>query len=73
VPSPSADIRPKSGGGSEMSNGDHPGENKTTTADDESLQSEFVQEKLVESKTDRPRMRLRDVHIRLEHRFFSCG
>jgi DMSO/TMAO reductase YedYZ molybdopterin-dependent catalytic subunit/thiosulfate reductase cytochrome b subunit len=54
-----------------MPDENHPGEGKTTTDDNESLQSEFVQEKLVESKTARPRMRLREVHIRLGHRFFS--
>jgi len=54
-----------------MPDENRPGENKTTTDDNESLQTSSSKRKLVESKTARPRMRLREVHIRLGHRFFS--
>jgi DMSO/TMAO reductase YedYZ molybdopterin-dependent catalytic subunit/thiosulfate reductase cytochrome b subunit len=54
-----------------MAAGVGPGDNKSSSASDDELQDEFLQEKLLGEEGVHPRMRLTRVHIRLGRRFFS--
>lgn len=48
-----------------------PGEREAASTSEQRLQEEFLDEKLRDGPSTRPRMHLTGVHIRLGHRFFS--